>query len=192
MTRTLHLIVEAPMDGELVRAILKVHFPALQVRVTRPTGNNPNLARLAQQIEQLIASARRIAANTDCIAVLHDADRQTRPHDRADYERIETACALHAGRVLHVQAVDEIEAWLLADSGVCQWLGEQPANRDQLRQPSDRLGSWMKSRHKLTYRKSDLRPVMRHLRADGHERSPSMRAMLDQLRQQPCTQGNTP
>ncbi|MCX6049786.1 MAG: hypothetical protein NT075_32195 [Chloroflexi bacterium] len=92
MAGTIWLIVEGQNDGDIAKAILKCKYPQVRISPLYPTGQNPNLSRLAVQIEKLIQQALGNRKPGDCIAVLHDADQLTRPFDRADYQRIRQVC----------------------------------------------------------------------------------------------------
>src|SRR5688572_28717415 len=136
MISTLWLIVEGQMDFAVAKAIVHKHYPQLRMKELIPTGKPPNLSRLSAQLNDLIRQALDYYREGDCIAVLHDTDLLTRPHHRKDYENIRDVCRQYKDKVYLVKAVDELESWLLADRGLCQWLGIKPRNCDTLAQPS--------------------------------------------------------
>jgi hypothetical protein len=182
---TIWLIVEGRTDGEIVRSLLRRRYPKLRVVPIKPTGSKPNLSRLAEQIEELIKSALAERDSRDCVAVLHDADIQVQP-DRASYERIQKICEQHAPHVKLVIAHDEIEAWLLADSGLCEWLSQTPRNCDGERQPSLILRSWLDKAGKPRYREENLPRILNNTQGDGDKFSPSMREAIEHLKNAPC------
>lgn len=185
MSGTLYIIVEGRTDGEIVASLLARRYPKLRVVPIKPIGSKPNLSRLVEQIEELIKTALAKRGKRDCVAVLHDADTQVQP-DRAAYERIQKICEQHALYVKLVVAYDEIEAWLLADSGLCKWLGQTPRNYDGERQPSLILRSWLDKAGKPKYREENLPRILNNLEADGYKFSPSMQAALKHLEDAPC------
>jgi hypothetical protein len=183
---TVYIIVEGRTDGEIVKAILQQRYPKLRVETIKPTGNKPNLSRLATQLEELIKTALAKCSDHDCIAVLHDADKHVQP-DRADYEHIQEICKQYASQIKLVVAHDEIEAWLLADSGLCQWLNQTPRGYDGERQPSLILHHWLDKAKKPRYREENLPRILKNLEGDGDKHSPSMREALKHLENAPCT-----
>jgi hypothetical protein len=141
MAGTIWLIIEGQNDAEIVEAIVKHHYPHVHVEPLFPFGKNPNLSRLAAQIERLIKQALDNRQSGDCIAVLHDADLLSQPHDRAAYDHIQKACKRYRKDIRLVLAKDEIEAWLLADAGLCKWLQIKAQNCDEMKQPSLHLAA---------------------------------------------------
>jgi hypothetical protein len=172
-----------------VAAILKRRYPRVRVQSLRPTGKKPNLSRLAQQIERLIQQALVNREASDCIAVLHDLDQFTRPNlkDRADYDHIKAVCSRYRKDVVLVVAWDEIEAWLLADPGLCAWLGIKPSNWDEARKPSEDIANFLDKAGKPKYREGNLSRILAQLDGTGDQFSPSLKAALAHLDDAPCT-----
>lgn len=107
MSGRIILIVEGQNDGAIATRIIMCKYPHIKPpRIIRPTGNNPNLSHLAEQIYELISTAIQIREQGGCIAVVHDKDLLTRPHNRADYERIEQACT--EKHITRIEAHDEL------------------------------------------------------------------------------------
>jgi hypothetical protein len=190
MSGTIWLIAESRNDGEIARTIIRRKYPHVRVAVTMAPGKNPNISRLAQHIEGLIKQAMKRRKRGDCIAVLHDADLQTRSNeeDRKDYDRIREVCESEEYRrhVVLVIAHDEIEAWLLADFGLCQWLNTRPRNWDEQRQPSETLKSLLDKANKPKYREENLPGILTHLDGTADQHSPSLQAALRHLDDAPC------
>jgi hypothetical protein len=184
MAGTIWLIVEGQNDGDIVKAILKCQYPQARVSPLYPTSQAPNLSRLAAQIKKLIQQAIANRKPGDCIAVLHDADQLTRPTDRSDYERIEQVCKQYSQDVRLILAKDEIESWLLGDTGFCQWLQIKAQNCDELKQPSLQLASLLDRAEKPKYRLNNLSKLLRYL--NGNSYSPSLQAALRYLENAPC------
>jgi len=87
---------------------------------------------------------------------------------------------------------DELESWLLADSGVCKWLEVKPQSHDEQRKPKERLDSQMKKRFPgLRYQGKGRSKLLEQISGDGDQHSPSMRAALKHLDDAPCTQAET-
>lgn len=187
MSGTLWLIVEGVMDGAIVREIVKRRYPQVRVSVSEPVGGQPGVSRLAQQIETLIQQALKRKRKGDCIAVLHDEDMLVRPHDRGDYQRIETVCTKYAADVVRVPAKDAIESWLLADEGFCKWLNVKPRNHDNKRKPKDTLISLLDKAGKAKYREENAAVLFRHLDGTGDKLSKSLDDALKHLIDAPCT-----
>jgi len=184
MASTIWLIIEGQNDGDIVRAILKCKYPQVRVSPLFPTGQAPNLSRLAAQIDKLIQQALVNRKPGDCIAVLHDADHLSRPTGRDDYKRIKNVCEQHRQDVHLVLAKDEIESWLLADTGFCQWLKIEAKNWDEIKQPSLRLASLLDKTGKPRYRLNNLSKLLSYL--DGNSHSPSLQVALGYLENAPC------
>ncbi len=184
MSGKIILIVEGQNDGAVAKAIIERKYPNAKVDVRKPTGNKPSLSRLAAQIAELIEAAIATRKHGDCIAVLHDADRLTRPYDRQDYEAIERYCT--EKNVIRVEARDEIESWLLADQGFCLWVGANAENWDNQRKPSEEVARRLKNAGKAAYRLENVPQIVRHLDGTGDQRSPSMQDALHHLENAPC------
>ncbi|MEO8606399.1 MAG: hypothetical protein ABI690_00835 [Chloroflexota bacterium] len=189
MSGTLWLIVEGKVDGEIVKAILKHRYPQVSIRILKPTGAQPSVSRLAKQIDQLIRQALAEPKRGDCIAVLHDADLQTRPHknERQDYQHIETVCKKYARQVKHVIAYDEIESWLLADTTFCTWLGTKPQNWDEKSKPSETLINLLDKAGKPKWREDNWIKILENLDGTGDKFSSSLQSALKHLENAPCT-----
>jgi hypothetical protein len=185
MSGTIWLIVEGQNESAIVRAILRHHYPEVHIERLSPPGGNPNLSRLAAKIESLINIALGNRKPGDCIAVIHDADLQTNPHDRANYERIRQVCEQYKRDVRLVIAKDEIEAWLLADAGLGGWLKIKVQNCDEMQKPSDVLKSHLDKAGKPTYRLENLSKLLRYV--NGVTSSPTLQRELDYLVNAPCT-----
>src|SRR5262249_6218344 len=135
-------------DAEVINAILKAKKINVRIRPLPP--KQGSISRLAKELKTLIQIALHDRKPGDCIAVLHDADEQVQT-SREDHQRITRICATYKKDVVLVIPRDELEAWILADSGVCLWLGVSPKNRDEEQKPSDTLSGLMQSKHKLKY-----------------------------------------
>lgn len=183
MSGTIHLIVEDKTDGDVVRAILKAKQINVKIRHLNPTKQG-GISQLAKEIEQLIENAIALKKKRDCIVVLHDADLQTQDN-RNDYEKIKSICN-NKKYVVHIQAVDEIESWMLADEGLCKWLEIKPKNWDKQRKPSDNLKSLVNKKTKRGYSGANRAKVLEKLDGTGDKYSPSMRAAINHLENAPC------
>lgn len=186
LMRALWLICEDKSGAEVIIHILKRRYPDLSIQYRLPAGDYPNISQLARQLSRLIEGvlADQKYKSGDCIAVLHDLDIHRQPN-RADHETIKSVyeAQLTAGvKILHFIAADEIESWLLSDSGVCRWLKKRPRNHDEKAAPKDILNGWLDDEHKKRY--SSVRgreEVLKHVSGDGDTHSPSMRQAMQQL-----------
>ncbi|MBI1258992.1 MAG: hypothetical protein GC204_16100 [Chloroflexi bacterium] len=178
------MIVEGQNDGAIAKALIERKYPNAKVEIRKPTGNKPNLSRLAEQISELVDAAMKSRQNQDCIAVLHDADRLTRPHDRQDYEKIERYCT--EKHITHIEAQDEIESWLLADHGFCQWVGTNAENWDNQRKPSEEVARRLNNSRKAKYRLENIPQIVKHLDGSNKGNSESLNNALRHLENAPC------
>jgi len=173
---TIFLIVESKNDADVIQAILTKRNLALTVYPLTPIGGSPNISRLAEQLERLIATAKKLRQSGDCIAVLHDADIQT-GRNELEQKQIQTICERFKMDVAHMRAADELESWLLADAGICEWFGIRRKNWDEQRQPSNTLEKYLKenARIRTGYDGKGRAAVLAHLAGNGDDHSPSMR-----------------
>lgn len=186
MSGRIFLIVEAERDGRYARAIIQRHYPKVEVRYITP-GRKQGIGELAKNIERLLIGALEAKGKRDCVAVLHDADETTTPN-RNLHQAIAQACRKHKGAVVLVLAKDEIEAWLMADSGVCAWLDRKPKNWDEATQPSETFKSWLDKANKGPYDDDTAAQIAQRLQGDGHQHSPSLTEALRHLNGAVCVQ----
>ncbi len=180
MSGKIWLIAEDENDYRIVQAIIKARKVAVRVMWRSPTGKTPGLSRLAAELSDLIAEVNKLRSGDDCIVVLHDDDIHREPR-RDDYNKVRNLCRKH--KVYEVIAEDEIEAWLLSDSGVCKWLDEVAKTWNGDPFPSDRLRSLMRERYRLRYPR-DLDKALKHLSGDGINQS--LQKALNHLDNAPC------
>jgi hypothetical protein len=112
-------MTEDPTDFQVVQALLKAK--GLVLRVKRIGDDQGGITRLADQLEGLIQETLKIKPSEDCIAVLYDADESTEVKQQA-HQKIQQICERYRQQVVLIVAKDEIESWLLADTGLCTWL----------------------------------------------------------------------
>jgi hypothetical protein len=182
--KTLWVIAEDESDIIILRTILERR----NIRVRVPTtyvleGGSGGLSRLVQQAEDYIRLAKAEKEEGDCIVVLHDWDSQSEAN-RALYEAVERICQKHD--VIELVAVDEIEAWLLADKGICDWLNIRHESRDALAKPSEAIDSFIKRRfnQKKRYQGRFKTELLVYL--SGENISPSFKAALQKLTDAEC------
>jgi hypothetical protein len=187
MTCTIWLIVEDETDGVVVKALLRSYPVNVQIRP--PFGGTGGLSRLKEQLRELIATAKQNCQSDDCVTVLHDQDISD-PGKAHDRQEIASIC--EAEQVICVMACDEIESWLLADNGLCKWLGINSRNWDEHPKPKEELKRQIKNRFpKMTYSGPDRAKVLQHVDGTGHQHSPSMKVALECLENSPCIQQET-
>jgi len=177
---TIYLIAEDTNDVDVVKAILQANEISVNVEKLFLTKHG-GISRLDTQLTRLIQTARVKCGDRDCIAVLHDADESTETR-RKHHNRIRDICRDH--HVPHIVAREEIESWLLADEGICQWLGIKAQNHDNMRKPKNRLNSLVKRKVKKDYSGATRKKVLNHV--NGITRSPSLTEALKHLDGAPC------
>lgn len=182
---TIHLICEADSDANIVRAILKAKGFRVRVERIPMRSKQDGLSWLVKDVEILIKTAIKKRQPGDCIAVLHDVDEHQEP-DRRRYKEIETTCQKYRNDVVRVIARDEIEAWLFADEGICQWLEIKPDKPDGIPRPSERLNSLVKSKTGHDHTGSIRAKVLSYLDGTGDKHSESLREALEHLKNAPC------
>lgn len=155
-------------------------------------GEANGISRLANQLEDLIKIALRRKAEQDCIVVLHDTDDSVQAN-RLLYDAIKQICEReeYQPHVTEIVAVEEIEAWLLADGGFCDWLKIPPRAADNAAQPSKVLEQLLnKHKKKMVWNDDTKQKVIPHMDASGDLLSPSMREAMQTFLSLPCTQAN--
>jgi thymidylate synthase len=189
VTGIIHLIGEHENDADVVNAILKAMNIDMRAKALKPPGGSGGISRIADNIEALIKTAIQKRQKGDCIAVLHDADVMSERR-RANHDRIKTVCEKYREDVKLVIAEDEIEAWLLADEGLCRWLNENPEkSSNNERKPSERLNRAVKRKTgKSTGRM--LKQVLAKLDGSGDKHSDSLKKALKHLHNAPCMRQN--
>ncbi len=184
------LIVEDENDGTVIEALLQAKKFGIQVRVLKPTGRSGGISRLEKELKRLIQTALESRRSGDCVAVLHDADLRTQ-QDRAIYDRIRAQCAKHKQDVALIVAQDELESWLLADSGICKWLGIKPKNWDEQAWPSHTITEYLRKKDKgLRYEGRGRAELLKHVTGTGDKFSPSMAKAVKFLNKTSCMQSN--
>ena len=186
MIATLWLITEDENDFEAMKRFLKQRGINVTVRSRKLNGNRGGISRLAEQLDELITTISDLMTSHDCIVVLHDADEFTRPDDRADYEKIAAICQKHRQFVRELIARDELESWILADSGFCKWIGYAPQNWDRERRPSDRLRKLMKAKTGADYGGRYRDQLVANIAGDGDKLSLSMQEAFAALAELEC------
>jgi hypothetical protein len=177
---TIHLICEDETDADIVKAILQKKLPEVRVSHIPLSGGSGGISRLANQLGDLVERVRELRQKGDCIAVLHDADEHTARHRSSD-ERIKTICQKYEHDVYLAIAKDAIEAWLLADEGLCKWLGIRAKNNDEDPRPKDTLRSQLRKSKNLKWQGPDRAKVLAQIDGTGDKHSPSMRSAVSHI-----------
>lgn len=176
----IYLITEDETDAKVIQQIIyKRGFDTKVVSLGRTRG----ISRLLAQLPLLIATAKSAKTDQDCIAVLNDLDSQQ--PDRKIYNEIARIC--REQRVAHIVAHDELEAWLLADSGVCQWLNIKPKNWDEQPKSKEALQNLTEKKQKRRFQERDRDQILAQLTGNGDKHSPSMSKAVKHLDNAPCT-----
>ncbi len=150
-------------------------------------GEPKGVSSLAKDLKGIIDTLLRTITDQDCIIVLHDTDTLVETY-RDHYQKIERICNSYHGRVTRLEAIQEIEAWLLADEGFCRWIGQSPTASDHISQPSKKLEKMIKDkfgRNKWT--NLEKPKILRdHMDVSGENLSESMRNAMKTFQQLPC------
>lgn len=183
MSGIIWLITEDEGDFKAVREIFRAKNTSIRIKWLKVACGSGGIFRLLDQLETLIAYAFSNKSDQDCIAVLHDADIHKQPH-RETYDEIRRICKKH--KVYHAIAEDELEAWILADAGICEWLGIKHEIWDKDSKPSNKLDEFLKKKNQRMKYKGNYRDeVLKHL--NGNNLSPSLEKALKHLENAPCT-----
>ncbi len=185
----IYLFCEDITDGIVVQKLIQAKGLTADVEIRTPSGGKRGITHLAKDLRRLIASARpelKKLGKRSCLAVLHDADLTTDPRGHSQ-QAIKQIC--FAENVKLVVAYDELEAWLLADSGVRAWLNRPKSDarsHDGDKRPSSKLNQWLKRANKPSLDNQMKEQTASHANGDGDSFSPSMKAALQQLLDAPC------
>lgn len=179
------LIAEDESDLEVVQSILARKKFAIKVLLRKPDAAQGGISRFAKELDKLVRNIRERKEPNDCIAVLHDTDEHHETN-RERYDHIKQICAKYRADVVLVTARSQIEAWLLADNGLCAWLETSPRNWDEQSDPKSEFHRLL-SKKGIGSKARARSEALKHLDGSGDQRSPSLRAALKHLENAPCT-----
>jgi|GEM_PF-2497679 len=184
MTRKIYVISESEDDPPILQALLNAQD--INVRVVNRTKGPGGVSRLADKLERLIQTIRQEPnrSQDDCIVVLHDVDTHSEPR-REHYNKIKQICEKHLDIVVRIEARETIEAWLLSNDGMCQWLGILTQDRDGLTDPKGFLKTKIRNKHiKIKYQAFGKQKVVAQIKGIIH--STSFKEAIKQLRDAGC------
>jgi hypothetical protein len=181
MTRRLFLIVEDKTDVEVFKRFLELkNLSHIKIEAFGRGG----ISHLQKDLDNLLLTALAKRNPGDCIVVLHDADQQT-GESRKIIAEIKQICKRYSNQgVLHLEARDEIESWLLSDEGFCKWLGIRAKNEDSQNRPSGRLKTLLNDKKKKPYQAAGRQDVLNALNGNCH--SESFKQAFKQLEEAGC------
>src|ERR1700690_944289 len=186
MSPTIWVITESEWDFDVFKAVLQRKVKAIRLRHVRLSGGTGSISRLASQAATLIRAIRkdRRWRDDDCIAVLHDTYTQTMGRQESHYKTINDVCKKHSA--VHLIVNEKIEAWLLADDGICRFL-EQAISHKVKRKSWDSspnvktdLENFL-GRAKMSYGGPDKDKLLDHLDGTGDVRSSSLKKAIKSL-----------
>lgn len=152
------VIVEDDSDGRAIAELIE--RTGRHVRVDwLPAGGLGNIKRNA---DKLLSLARdRLEGRHGCVAVVVDRDGRN-PAREEPHRSIHRAC--RRARAEFIPAREALEAWFLADPGICAWLGiAPPTTTDTIRNPKQRVVQAFSRKTGRPYRKRRARlEVTRH------------------------------
>jgi hypothetical protein len=181
MTAMIWLIAEGHKDIQVARQLLQIHASHIEIR---SLGRLAGIEVLVEELEEEIKTTIIQKGPYDCIAVMYDLDEHTEPR-RETYNRIEEICHRYSDHVYQIRVRQKIEAWILADQGFAEWIGERHQNWDEEPDPKQKLGSLLDRHSKPKFQGSGVTKVLDHL--NGNTRSESLKATLSHLENAPCT-----
>jgi len=179
--KTGYFVLQAIVREKSINAVVKLR------------GKAEGVSNLANEVEELIRLALAEKALKDCFVVLHDTDDSVQAY-RENYDKITLICDKYKEHVTRLEATEEVEAWLLADEGLCNWLGIKAKASDSLKRPSDRLKSLINARSgNWTWNKLHQPRILENMTATGDKTggSASMQIAMKRLAQLPCFQPET-
>ena len=172
------LVVEDDSDGQALRALCRV--AGVQADVAwLAAGGIGNIKRKAKRLIEMAQA--RIGPGPGCVAVVVDRDGRDAARDEP-HRSIRDAC--RGAGADYVEAVEALEAWFLADEGVCAWLGlAAGGTTDSVTRPKTVVAEafYARTRRKYARRVGRLQ-VARHATGPSEGRSRSWSDAVDQLR----------
>jgi hypothetical protein len=187
----IYLLAEDVTGFHVMQAIIREKRINATIKLR---GQAQGLSILANEVEELIQLTLVEKNPEDCIVILHDTDDSVQTY-REHYEKIERICDnKYKGRVTRLAATQEIEAWLLADEGLCTWLGIKAQPSDHLKRPSDHLKTHVKKRAgNWKWDKRHQPKILLNIDATGDKSggSLSMQSAMKKLATLPCFQPET-
>lgn len=182
----IHLIAEDKTGEFVFKEIIRKKDIAVRVVAY---GKAVGVSTLAREIKGLLATILRKSSAQDCIIVLYDTDISVQT-DREHYQKIAQICKSHGERVTRLEAVQEIESWLLADKGFCRWLDEHARASDHIPQPSKKLESLINDKFGRSMWTNLNKPklLQQHMDASGDKLSESMHVSMEVIKKLPCIQ----
>ena len=178
------MIAESKDDPKILEALFKTK--QIKSKIINRTKGPGGVSRLADNLERLIQTILQEPGRSqdDCIVVLHDVDIHSEPR-REQYNKIKQICGKYTNIVIRIEAVDTIEAWLLSNEGICQWLGITTDNRDGLTDPKGFLKTKIRDKHKsIKYQGSGKEKALVQIKGDIH--SASFKTAIKQLKEAGC------
>jgi hypothetical protein len=149
---TVVLIVEDDSDGRAIaelasRSGCRARFDWL------PAGGIGNIKRNAERLVSLAKD--RVDNGSGCVAIVVDRDSKDPARDEL-HRTISRACK--RAKVEFIAAREAVEAWFLADAGICSWLGlPQSSRTDTIRDPKRRVAAAFDRKLGRPYRKRRAR-----------------------------------
>jgi hypothetical protein len=179
------LIVEDDSDGRALKSLARASgLPALIDWL--PANGIGNIKRRTGALIRLAMD--RIEHGRGCVAVIVDRDRKDRKREEP-HRTISRSCASQA--TAYIEAVEAVEAWLLADEGIVAWLGLAPRPRtDRIRDPKAVVARAFRKKTKRPYQRRRARMQLA-AKATGvmSSRSPSWSQALAHLEECPIGGG---
>jgi len=172
------LVVEDDSDGRAVAELVSRSGQDVTVDWLPANG----IGNIKRNAARLISLARdRLEGRRGCVAVVVDRDGRN-PGREEPHRTISRTC--RRSRVEFIAAREALEAWFLADPGICRWLGVPlPGNTEGIRNPKRRVEQAFFRRTGRAYRRRRARlEVARQATGVDAARNGSARVAFEAVR----------
>lgn len=172
------LVVEDDSDGRAIAEL--VSRTGQEVRVDWLPANG--IGNIKRNAVKLLSLARdRLEGRRGCVAVVLDRDGKN-PGREEPHRSIQRAC--RRSRAEFIAAREALEAWFLADPGICRWLNVPlPATTEGIRNPKHKIGQAFFRRTGRPYRRRRARlEVARQATGVDAARNASARTAFEAVR----------
>jgi hypothetical protein len=172
------LIVEDDSDGRALMSI--IGKTNLRVEVDwLPAGGIGNIKRNAEQLVKLAFA--RIPNRSGCVAIAVDGDQKSPARDEP-HRTLEQVCRKTGARLVIIR--EAIEAWFLADPGVCSWLGiPLKKSTHRIADPKSRISQAFAKRFNRSYtRRRSREELAQRCTGVDHSKNQSAQTAFSELR----------
>lgn len=186
MSGIVWLISESKQDSKIIAHLFKLKFPKIHIRHLELSKGSEGITKLDKELLDRVTLARKSIVprpfnpKKDCIVVVHDDDKMVEASTKV-YESLKQKCEQEG--LIEIIARDELEAWLLSDSKLCDWLDIKREAWNGKKRPSETLAKHLDDKKRLVYPR-DCEKILPHLKGDGTNKS--FQEALKRLETLPC------